>query len=129
MAALDASLDITLSAEIGTVRAASMALGDALIGHIERVCEDPELILASPRDAALRGGHVSFRHPHGYAVVQALALRNVIGDFRSPDLMRFGFNPLYNTREDAERAADALAGVLATRAWDLPEFMQRNRVT
>ncbi len=129
MSALDASLDITLGEDIDTIRSASMALSDALIDNIARVCSDPELVLASPRDAALRGSHVSYRHPHGYAIVQALAQRGVIGDFRAPDLMRFGLNPLYNTSLDTECAAQALAEVLASRAWDRPEYLQRNRVT
>ena len=78
---------------------------------------------------AERGLHVSFAHPEGYAVVQALIARGVIGDFRAPDLIRFGFAPLYNCFEDAWRAADALADILATRDWDQPRFHARQRVT
>jgi kynureninase len=129
MTALDAALDITLTTSIQTIRSASMALSDAFIRNVAGATEDAELALASPRDAASRGSHVSYRHSQGYAIVQALAERGVIGDFRAPDLIRFGFNPLYNTLDDARRAAQVLADVLSTRAWDQPEFQHRNRVT
>jgi kynureninase len=85
--------------------------------------------LASPRDPVERGSHVVFGHPHGYAVMQALIARGVIGDFRAPDLMRFGFAPLYTRFEDAWRAADTLAGVLASREWDQDRFHARAKVT
>ena len=72
---------------------------------------------------------MSFAHPHGYAVMLALIERQVIGDFRAPDLLRFGFAPLYNSYEEAWRAAEALAGVLSFRDWDRERFRQRQRVT
>jgi kynureninase len=62
-------------------------------------------------------------------VVQALIARQVIGDFRAPDLMRFGFAPLYNSYEEAWAAADALADILASRAWDQERFRRRQKVT
>ena len=78
---------------------------------------------------AARGSHVSFAHPQGYAIMQALIERRVVGDFRAPDLIRFGFAPLYNSFEDAWRAAGTLADVLAARAWDEPRFHRRAKVT
>ncbi len=70
-----------------------------------------------------------FAHPDAYAIVQALIARGITGDFRAPDLMRFGFAPLYNRFEEAWRAADALAAVLNSREWDTPRFKTRERVT
>jgi kynureninase len=72
---------------------------------------------------------VVFAHPQGYAVMQALIARGVIGDFRVPDLMRFGFTPLYTRFVDAVRAAEALAEILQSREWDSPRFHARTKVT
>ena len=88
-----------------------------------------ELRLVSPREATVRGGQVSFAHPNGYAIVQALIAGGVIGDFRAPDLMRFGFSPLYLSFAEIDRAADALVQILATRSWDQPRFTARRTVT
>ncbi len=104
-----------------------MALSEAFVAQVEAA--RPELELASPRDPALRGSQVSFRHPQGYAVMQALIARGVIGDFRAPDLIRFGFAPLYNTMEDVEAAAARLSEILRASAWDRPEHLARARVT
>jgi len=79
--------------------------------------------------AAERGLHVSFTHPHGYAVVQALIARGVVGDFRSPDVMRFGFSPLYLSHEEVWQAAEILHEVLATAAWDDEACRTRAAVT
>jgi kynureninase len=70
-----------------------------------------------------------FAHPEGYAVMQALIARGVIGDFRAPDLMRFGFAPLYNSFTDMVRAAEILEEILQTGEWDQPRFHQRAKVT
>jgi kynureninase len=83
----------------------------------------------SPIDASRRGGHVSVRHEHGYAVVQALIARGIIPDFRAPDAMRFGLAPLYVRFVDVWDAMEALADVLATRGWDRAEFHARAKVT
>jgi len=76
-----------------------------------------------------RGSHVVFAHPEAYAVMQALIERGVIGDFRAPDLMRFGFAPLYNSHAEVARAAQILADVLNNREWDEPRFKARAKVT
>jgi kynureninase len=88
-----------------------------------------EVRLASPRDPVQRGSHVVFAHQEGYAIMQALIARGVIGDFRAPDLMRFGFAPLYNRHAEMVRAAEILADILATREWDQHRFKQRSKVT
>lgn len=127
MAALDAALDIWDGVTMAAVRARSVELTEAFIAGVEAAC--PGLALASPREAARRGSQVSFRHPEGYAVMQALIAEGVIGDFRAPDILRFGFTPLYTTMEDVEGAVTALARILATGTWDRPELRTRAAVT
>ncbi|MBF9033683.1 kynureninase [Rhodobacterales bacterium HKCCE2091] len=124
---LDAALDAWDGVDLAEVRAASSALSERFIAEVEARC--PMLRLASPRDPALRGSQVSFAFPDGYAAMQALIARGVIGDFRAPDIMRFGFTPLYLSEEDVVAAAEILGEIMATGAWDAPEFHARARVT
>ncbi|MEO5809734.1 MAG: kynureninase, partial [Sphingomicrobium sp.] len=109
------------------LEAKARRLSDLFVTQVEARC--PALTLASPRDATARGSHVVFAHIQGYAIMQALIDRGVIGDFRAPDLIRFGFAPLYNRYEEMWRAADALADILDSGAWDQPHFHERARVT
>lgn len=127
MAALDAALDIWDGVEMADLRARSIELTQAFIAGVEANC--PEVTLNSPRDPSQRGSQVSFRHPNGYAVMQALIARGVIGDFRAPDVLRFGFAPLYNDLDDVAHAVDILADILANRTWDRPDFHQKAAVT
>jgi kynureninase len=128
LAALDAGLDTFSGIAMRDVEAKARALSQLFVDAVEARCGG-EVRLDSPRDPAQRGSHVSFAHPQGYAVMQALIARGVIGDFRAPDLMRFGFAPLYNRFEDTWRAAEHLADILKTREWDQPRFRDRARVT
>lgn len=127
LAALEAALEVWEGVEMGALRAASIALSEVFIREVEARC--PELTLASPRDASLRGSQVSFRFEHGYAAMQALIARDVIGDFRAPDTMRFGFTPLYLDEGDVVRAAEIIEEVIRGRLWDRPEYLARQRVT
>ncbi|WP_299360566.1 kynureninase [uncultured Paracoccus sp.] len=127
LAALDAALDVWDGVSMGDVHARSIELSQAFIAAVEADC--PELTLASPREPARRGSHVSFRHPQGYAVIQALIAAGVIGDFRAPDILRFGITPLYLGTDDIARAAATLAGILRDRSWSAPRFQQRHAVT
>jgi kynureninase len=127
MAALDAALDIWDNVDMASVRARSIALTETFIARVEAAC--PMLSLASPRDPATRGSQVSFRFTDGYAAIQALIAQGVIGDFRAPDIMRFGIAPLYISLEDVHRAADCLAQVMTDRLWDNPAYRQRATVT
>ncbi|MEO8548268.1 MAG: kynureninase [Sphingomicrobium sp.] len=128
LTALETGLDTFAGLSMTDVEAKAQALLNLFIGEVEARC-GAEISLASPREPAQRGSHVSFAHPQGYAVMQALIARRVVGDFRAPDLMRFGFAPLYNGFEDALQAAETLAEILATRAWDQPSFSSRAKVT
>jgi len=127
MAALDAALDVWEGVSMQDVRAASIALSDLFIREVEARC--PELALASPRDGRERGSQVSFRHENGYAIMQALIARGVIGDFRAPDMIRFGFTPLYIGETEVRAAVDAIADVMANSRWDAPEYRERALVT
>jgi kynureninase len=87
------------------------------------------LATISPRTGAGRGAHVSLVHPEGFAIVQALVARGVVGDFRAPDAMRFGFSPLYVRYVDVWDAMEHLRDILTNKAWDAPEFRRRTTVT
>ena len=127
MAALEAALSVWDDVDMDELRTASIRLCDLFIAQVEARC--PALTLASPRDGALRGSQVSFAFEHGYAAMQALIARDVIGDFRAPNIMRFGFTPLYIDDDDVIGAVDVLADILDNRLWDKPEYHQKSRVT
>ena len=126
MTALAAGLDAFDGVTMRDIERKAASLGDFFIASID--ARFPSLALASPRDAAKRGSHVSFRHPQAYAVMQALIERGVIGDVRMPDLIRFGFAPLYNSHEDVFHAAQALGDILDGDLWNRPQFTQRLKV-
>jgi kynureninase len=128
LAALEAGLDTFAGIAMRDVEAKARRLSQLFVDEVEARC-GAEVRLASPRDPARRGSHVVFAHAQGYAVMQALIDRGVIGDFRAPDLMRFGFTPLYNRFEDVWLAAEILSDILSSRAWDDPRFMERKKVT
>ena len=126
LAALDAALDVFDMTNMDALRARQIALSERFVAAVE---DATDLALASPRDPRTRGSQVSFRHPEGYAVMQALIADGVVGDFRAPDILRFGICPLYNDEGDLDRAADALARILHDDAWDRPEHRRRKAVT
>lgn len=127
MTALDAALSVWDEVSVADVRAASIELMETFIAAVEARC--PQLTLASPRDAGGRGSQVSVRFAEGYAAMQALIDRGVIGDFRAPDIMRFGFTPLYLERDDVLAAVEILGDILDAEAWRDPKYRARGRVT
>ena len=144
LAALECGVDSVLAAEplggMAALRAKSIALCDLFIALVETRCAGHDLVLASPRDAAERGSQVSFTHTEsGGAVMQALIAHGVVGDFRagspphaapaSPDLLRFGFAPLYTRFVDVWDAVEQLRQVFGSRAWQRPVFRHRGTVT
>jgi len=129
LAALEVGVDLALEADLGDVRAKSEALGETFITLVEGDCAGLGLRLASPRDPKQRGSQVCFAHDEGYAIMQALIARGVIGDFRAPDILRFGFAPLYVRFADVGHAVRHLREVLQHREWDRPEFKRRATVT
>jgi kynureninase len=126
--ALEAALDAWDGVSVQAVRDKSVALSELFIeAAAERLGE--ELELASPRRPESRGSQVSFRHPEGYAVVQALIARGVVGDFRAPDLCRFGLAPLYLRFTDVFDAVEALAAVVSSREYEAESYAGRRFVT
>ncbi|MEM9677061.1 MAG: kynureninase [Pseudomonadota bacterium] len=127
MAALEPALDIFESVTMDQIRARSIVLSEAFREGVEARC--PMLKLASPRDPQARGSQLSFAFEHGYAVMQALIAEGVVGDFRAPNLIRFGFAPLYNSLADIDVAVDTLARIMESGSWDQEHFHQRAAVT
>ncbi len=130
MVALDAALDVWDEVNMLAVRTKSKALTSYFIDLVETRCAGQGLSLISPRDAAARGSQVSFSHEAGgYAIISALIADGVIGDFRAPDVLRFGFTPLYTRFTDVWHAVDRLAAIMEEGRWDRPEFHARKAVT
>jgi kynureninase len=132
MAALECGVDTVLAAEafggIAALRAKSLALTRLFAERVLATC--PGLALVSPTKDAERGSQLCFAHAEGaYAMVQALIARGVIGDFRAPDILRFGFTPLYTRFVDAWDAAEHLRAVLDSGEWLRPAFNRRHAVT
>ncbi|MBM1813640.1 kynureninase [Pseudosulfitobacter pseudonitzschiae] len=127
LAALEAAMEVWDGVDMAEVRKASIALQELFIKEVE--ARVPALTLASPRDAQQRGSQVSFRFEEGYAAMQALIARGVIGDFRAPDTMRFGFTPLYLDQEDVLAAVAHIETVMRDKLWDDPQYRKRSRVT
>lgn len=124
---LETALDIWDMADIHDVRSKSIELCDLFIAEVEARC--PQLTLDTPRDGAERGSQVSFRFAEGYAAMQALITHGVVGDFRAPDTMRFGFTPLYIDEADVLAAVDILENILTNALWDTNAFKTKAAVT
>ena len=129
LAALEEGVDLLLGTDLPALYAKGQALCSAFVDGVEDRCAGLGLALATPRDPASRGSHVSFRHAQGWPVMQALIARGVIGDFRAPDILRFGFTPLYVGFEEVWHAVEALRDTLATGAWDELAYHARAAVT
>ena len=118
LAMVECGLDVFAQTDMAAIRAKSLALTDLFIELVETQCAAHPLGLVTPREHAARGSHVSFTHPHGYAVMQALIERGVIGDYREPAIMRFGFTPLYTSFADVWDAVAILRAILDDEAYD-----------
>jgi kynureninase len=124
-AALEASLELWQRVDLAQVREKSLALTDLFVA----VTAEAGLECVTPAEHERRGSQVALRHPDGYPIVQALIARGVVGDFRSPDILRFGFAPLYLRYVDVYDAARALVEVVTSGEWQDPRFAQRAQVT
>ncbi|MFC3625013.1 kynureninase [Vogesella amnigena] len=129
MAMVECGLDVALQVDMADIRAKSLALTDLFIQLVEERCGQHPLTLITPREHGKRGSHVSYRHPQGFAVMQALIARGVIGDYREPEVLRFGVTPLYLGHADIWDAVEILRDILDSGSWDRPEFHQRASVT
>ncbi len=127
--ALEEALTAFNGVDLAALRAKSVALTDLFIALSDDVLAPLGFTLAAPRDSARRGAQVSLAHEQGYAIMQALIARGITGDFRAPDLVRFGLVPLTTRYVDVFDTIDALRDIVQTRAWDTPEFRTRKAVT
>ncbi|MNF93252.1 Kynureninase [compost metagenome] len=129
MALVECGLDIFAKTDMQALRRKSLALTDLFIELVRERCAAHPLTLVTPLEHARRGSHVSFEHPEGYAVIQALIERGVIGDYREPRIMRFGFTPLYTSFSDVWQAVETLGEILDSGSWQQEKFRVRNQVT
>lgn len=127
LAMIESGLQVFAKTSMASVRQKSLALTDLFIQLVETRCAQHQLELVTPRDHAQRGSHVSFTHQHAYAVIQALIERGVVGDYREPGIMRFGFTPLYTSYTDVWNAVEILRDILDSRSYNTN--IQRNAVT
>ena len=129
LAALEVGVDLALEAPIDAVRNKSLTLTELFARLVAQECGEFDFLCITPAEAARRGSQVSFRHPEGYAIMQALIARGVIGDFRAPDVLRFGCTPLTLRYAEVWDAVGVLRDVMQTRAWDTAKFRVRQAVT
>ncbi len=129
LAALETGVDMMLRADMHVVREKSMALGDLFIALMEEQCAPYGFELISPKNAQDRGSQIAFAHPQGYAIMQALIEKRIIGDFRAPDVMRFGLTPLYTRHVDVWDAVQGIKTVMEQNLWKNPRFAKRDGVT
>ena len=129
LTALECGVDLLLEADMAAVRAKSLALAERFAARMQPLCGRHGFTLVSPADPGQRGSQIAYAHPEGYAIMQALIARGVIGDFRAPDILRFGLTPLYLRFGDVDRAVAILAEIMDADAWDRPEYKVRAAVT
>jgi kynureninase len=127
LAALEGGIDSFADVSMDAVWAKSVALFDMFRRRMADRC--PGLVCISPSDPDRRGSHISFRHPHAFEICRALIAAGVVGDFRAPDVIRFGLTPLYLRYEDVWNAVKRCAEIVGTRSWDRSEFSARRKVT
>jgi kynureninase len=133
MVALETSLDVWDQVDINAVDAKRSAISTLFVDAVTSLAVEAgvsdELVLGSPVDPLGRGSHIIFRNVNGFPIMRALIAAGVIGDFRAPDVLRFGFAPLYNTFSETVSAAIELVDIVATKRWDQPQFHIRGAVT
>jgi kynureninase len=129
MVAAEAGLDIASRAGVAATRVKSRALGTLFQDLVAARLGDAGFVMRSPADPEARGGHIALEHEHGYPIMKAMIARGVIGDFRAPTTMRFGFSPLYLRYVDVWDAVDVLCDILSTGVWREPRFAEVDAVT
>ena len=129
MAAFEVAVDLMLEADMTLIREKSLRLTQVFFDLIAQECGDFGFAITGPRDLEQRGSQVSLTHAEGYPIMRALIARGVIGDFRAPDILRFGLTPLYSRYVDLWDAIRILKDIMTTGAWDAPEFKARMAVT
>ena len=129
LTALEVGIDIMLEASMRAVRAKSVQLTQIFDALVTQELGAGTFALVSPSDPAMRGSQLCYAHENGWPIMRALIDRGVIGDFRAPDILRFGFTPLYVGYADMWDAVSTLKSIVAERAWDKPKYHERALVT
>ncbi len=129
MSALEEGIDLMLEADMAAIRAKSVALSELFVELVQERCGEFGFEFICPRNPDERGSQVAFAHPNAYEMMQALKARDVIGDFRAPNIMRFGITPLYLSFSDIAEAVERLRTICEDREWDRPEYRERAAVT
>lgn len=129
MVALEAALSVFEGVSLAALREKSLALGDHFLRMLSAQSGCDAVVCLTPSEPERRGSQISLAHPEAWGICQALIEARIIVDFRAPNIVRFGFAPLYNTFADAERAAETLGLILRDRRFEDPRFQQRPRVT
>ncbi|MEB3791299.1 kynureninase [Acinetobacter sp. IK40] len=129
MSLIECGVDIFLKTDMQKIREKSLQLTDLLMALIEQECSEFGFELITPQDHQYRGSHVSYQHPHGYEIIQALIARGVIGDYREPEVLRFGITPLYLGFEDIWHAVQHLKAIMQQQEWKNERYLVRSEVT
>lgn len=129
LSAVEAALEVWDDVDLNDIRRKSVALCELFIDLVEGRCAGQGFELISPRDSAARGSQVSFVHENGFEIMQALIGASVIGDYREPGVLRFGFTPLYTRYVDVWDAVELLAGIMTDGVWRDPKYAVRGAVT
>ncbi len=129
LSALEVGVELALQAPMNQVRAKSLRMVELFMGRVRARLPDAALVPFGPAAAAERGSQVCLRHPQAWPIMQALIARGVTGDVRAPDILRFGFAPLYLRYVDVWDAVEHLAEIILTASWDRPEFHAPRAVT
>ena len=124
---LEASLEILDKVDMKLLRSMSLKLSNLMIDEIEKKC--PQLILSSPKKSSERGSHLAFKFQNGFQFMQALISKRVIGDFRSPNIIRFGITPLYLDEQEIIKSVKIMSEILNKKIWSNPRFSKRVVVT
>ncbi len=127
--ALEKAMEVFADVDMTVLRKKNMALGDLFIALVEQELGDMGFALASPKDPERRGSQVSLTHENGYAIMQAVIARGVVGDFRAPDILRFGFAAPYVRYVDIWDSIAHIREVMETGEWQRPEFNEKRAVT
>jgi kynureninase len=129
MIALETALEVFENVSMQDIRTKSIALTDLFIDLMQPLCLEFGFELVSPRESIRRGSQVSYAHKEGYAIMQALIAADVIGDFRAPNIVRFGFTPLYLQFADVQEAVQRLEVIMRENRWQEAQFQERSKVT
>jgi kynureninase len=129
LAALEIGVDLLLEAPMAELRAKSLRQFDLFAALVDQELRAWDFRIVTPREPDRRGSQIGLAHDQGWPIMQALIAHNVIGDFRAPDIMRFGLTPLYLGYTEIWDTVAALKDIMANDAWDRPEFHVRAKVT